>query len=160
MYRLISLRRAALGDVDAVHQVHTAAIRGGAGGDYTSEAVEAWVEAFNPGSFPKNLQRMEFWVAELPDGRVAAFAALNMATRELDSLYVAPWGKDMGLGSYLLGYCEEIARAGGLQDLWLDASLNAVTFYARYGWEEIGRHSRVRKGVEIPVMRMEKILRD
>jgi hypothetical protein len=83
---------------------------------------------------------------------------MDLATRELDSLYVAPWGKGIGLGSYLLGYGEELARLAGLRDLWLDSSLNAVSFYARYGWEEIGRHARVRKGVEIPVMRMEKIL--
>jgi len=158
MIRSVFLRRAEPEDVEAVHLVHTASIRSAGEESYSPQALQAWVEAFNPESFPKNLQRMDFWVAELPDRRVAGFLAMDMATRELDSLYVAPWGKGIGLGSYLLGYGEELARLAGLRDLWLDSSLNAVSFYARYGWEEIGRHARVRKGVEIPVMRMEKIL--
>jgi ribosomal protein S18 acetylase RimI-like enzyme len=160
MIQSILLRRATPEDAESVRLVHTAAIRSEGGEDYSPEALQAWVGAFNPESFPNNIHRMQFWVAELPDGRVAGFLALDLATRELDSLYVAPWGKGMGLGSYLLGYGEEMARLAGLPDLWLDASLNAVSFYARYGWEEIGRHARVRKGVEIPVMRMEKILQD
>jgi GNAT superfamily N-acetyltransferase len=159
MIQSILVRRAIPEDVEAVHGVHTAAIRSGGAEEYAPEALEAWIEAFNPGSFPKNLQKMEVRVAELPDGSVAAFLALDLAKRELESLYVAPWGKGMGLGSYLLGYGEELARLAGLPDLWLDASLNAVAFYARFGWEEIGTHARIRKGVEIPVMRMEKVLR-
>jgi putative acetyltransferase len=158
MIETIRLRRARPEDVDAVHLAHAAAIRAGARDHYAPEVVEAWVDAFNPGNFPRNVQRMAFFVAELPDGRIPGFLAVDLKTRELDSLYVAPWAKGSGLGSYLLGYGEELARLSGLTDLWLDASLNAVSFYARYGWEEIGRHSRVRKGVEIPVMRMEKLL--
>lgn len=158
MIQSIFLRRATPEDAESVRLVHTASIRSEASEEYSPEALQAWVGAFNLDSFPENIQRMDFWVAELPDGRVAGFLAMDLFGRELDSLYVAPWGKGMGLGSYLLGYGEELARMAGLADLWLDASLNAVSFYARYGWEEIGRHARVRKGVEIPVMRMEKIL--
>jgi hypothetical protein len=58
----------------------------------------------------------------------------------------------------MLGYGEEVARMAGLSDLWLDASLNAAPFYTRHEWEEIGRHARIRRGVEIPVIRMEKFL--
>jgi len=158
MLEAILVRRARPEDVDRVHQVHTGAIRSGAGGHYPPETVEAWVDAFNPANFSTNIQRLEFFVAELPAGRIAGFLALDLESRELDSLYVAPWGSGFGLGSYLLGFGEEVARLDGLEDLWLDASLNAVSFYSRYGWEEIGRHARIRKGVEIPVMRMEKQL--
>ena len=158
MIKAIFFRRARPEDVDAVQQVHAAAIRSGAGDHYPPDIVDVWVDAFNPASFPQNIQRMEYFVAGLPDGRIAGFMAVDLKTGEVDSVYVAPWGRGVGLGSYLLGYAEEMARQAGLEDLWLDASMNAVSFYARFGWEEIGRHSRVRKGVEIPVMRMEKRL--
>jgi len=154
----ILIRRARPADADDVQLVHTASIRHGTGDHYPPEVAEAWVRAFVPANFPENIRRKEFFVAELPDGRIGAFLALNLQTRELDSLYVAPWARGWGLGSYLLGYGEEMARLAGLPDLWLDASLNAVSFYSRHGWEEIGRHHRVREGVEIPVIRMEKSL--
>jgi GNAT superfamily N-acetyltransferase len=158
MLESIVLRRARTEDVEAVQLVHSAAIRGGAEGYYTPEVVEVWVEAFNPDNFPQNIQRMAFFVAELPDGRIPGFLAVNLENRELESLYVAPWAGGSGLGSFMLGYGEEVARMAGLFDLWLDASLNAASFYRRHEWEEIGRHARVRRGVEIPVIRMEKFL--
>jgi putative acetyltransferase len=158
MIEAFVIRPAQPEDAEAVHRVHTAAIRSGAGAHYAPEVVDVWVDAFNPGSFPRNIKRMAFFVAELSDGGVGGFLALDLETRELDSLYVAPWAQGLGLGSYFLGYAEEMARQEGLEDLWLDSSLNAVSFYSRYGWEEIGRHARIRKGVEIPVMRMEKQL--
>ena len=101
----------------------------------------------------------EFYVAELRDGRMGAFLAFNLATRELDSLYVAPWGQGLGLGSHLLGLAEETFRLVGLRHIWLDASLNAVSFYAKHGWMEKERHARVRQGVDMPVVKMEKTLR-
>lgn len=156
--RPFSLRKARPGDVFDVHRVHSTSIRHGASGVYPPEILEAWVDAFNPDRFPDNIHRMEFFVAELRNGRIAAFLAFDPATRELDSLYVAPWGEGLGLGSFLLGFAEESARRAGLDSIWLDSSLNAVGFYARFGWTEVERHARVRRGVEIPVVRMEKAL--
>jgi GNAT superfamily N-acetyltransferase len=152
------VRKARPEDVRQVHEVHTAAIRTGASGTYEPEVVEVWVDAFNPESFPANIERMEFYVAELEDGRIGAFLAFDLNTAEIDSVYVAPWGGGLGLGSFLLAFAEETGRLAGLETLWLDASLNAVGFYQRYGWVEVEWHARVRRGVEIPVVKMEKVL--
>lgn len=158
MTRPFTIRKARPEDVDAVHDVHTTAIRSGASDHYAPESLEVWVGAFNPENFPRNIERMEFYVAELPDGRIPAFLAFDLATTEVDSVYVAPSGRGMGLGSYLLAFAEEAARRAGLESLWLDSSINAVGFYASHGWKEVKRHARVRSGVEIPVVRMEKKL--
>jgi putative acetyltransferase len=152
------IRRARPADVDAVREVHTEAIRAGTTGHYEPEAVEVWVGAFNPASFPKNIERMEFFVAEDRQGRVGGFVAFDLETREIDSVYAAPWTGGSGLGSQLLRFAEESARQAGLSDLWLDSSINAVGFYERHGWAEVEHHARVRQGVPIPVVKMEKTL--
>lgn len=144
--------------MEAVHQVHTEAIRTGAAGHYDPEAVDVWVGAFNPENFPENIERMEFFVAEDLEGRIGGFVAFDLETREVDSVYVAPWTRGSGLGSLLLQFAEDSARQAGLPDIWLDSSINAVGFYARYGWTEVERHARVRNGVPIPVVKMEKAL--
>jgi putative acetyltransferase len=160
MERPFTVRKARPDDVFEVHRIHTTAIRGGAGDHYAPEVLEVWVDAFNVENFPRNLERMEYYVAELKDGRIAAFLAFNLSTMEFDSLYVAPWAKGLGLGSFLVGFAEEKARMAGLKRMWLDASLNAVSFYTRYGWTAVKHHARVRHGVEIPVVKMEKRLSD
>jgi len=153
-----TIRKARPEDLFDVHRVHSTAIRDGAAGHYDPDVVEVWVDAFNPESFPNNLERMEFWVAELRDGPIAAFLAFDLNTAEFDSLYVAPWGEGLGLGSFLLGFAEETARLAGVENVWLDASTNAVSFYAKHGWTEVKRHARIRNLVEIPVVKMEKTL--
>lgn len=158
MIESIRIRRARPEDVEAVHAIHTAAIRTGAAEHYSPEVLQAWIDAFNPASFPRNIRRLAFFLAELPDQGIAGFLVLNLKARELDSLYVAPGAGGSGLGSYLLGFGEEWARRAGIEELWLDASVNAVPFYAKYGWQEVGWHNRIRKGVEIRVMRMDKRL--
>lgn len=153
-----TIRRAVPEDVFNVHRVHTTAIREGASGHYEPEVLEVWVDAFNPESFPRNLRAMEYYVAEIEDGRIAAFLAFDLVTAEVESIYVAPWGRGLGLGAFFLGFAEETARRAGLKNLWLDSSLNAVTFYERFGWTEEERHARVRREVEIPVVKMRKQL--
>ena len=158
MNKPFSVRRARPEDVFQVHRVHTTAIREGAGELYDPDVLEVWVDAFNPESFETNIRTMEFFLAEMPDGRIGGFLALDLDARELESLYVAPWGQGRGMGSHLLGFAEELARQKDVTQLWLDSSLNAVSFYAAYGWKEKYRHARVRRSVEIPVVRMEKTL--
>lgn len=141
-----------------MHAVHSSAIRSGAADHYPPEVVDVWVNAFNSENFPRNIQRLEFFVAELEDGRIAGFVAFDLETGEVDSVYVAPWGGGLGLGATLLSFAEEWAKTMGLKELWLDASLNAVAFYSRFGWREARSHARVRDGVEISLVRMEKTL--
>lgn len=153
-----TVRKARPEDVFDVHRIHTTAIRKDAAEHYHPEVVEVWVEAFNPENFPRNIERMEFWVADLEDGQTAAFLAFDLVTGEVDSIYVAPWGRGLGLGSFLLGFAEESARLAGLKRIWLDSSLNAVDFYSGFGWYELEHHARVRRGIEIQVVKMEKSL--
>jgi putative acetyltransferase len=153
-----SLRPARPEDVFDVHRVHSTSIREGAQSHYDPEVLEVWVDAFNPENYPKNLEILEFFVAELREGGIAAYLAFDLVTAEIESVYVAPWGQGLGLGSFLLGFAEESARRAGLKSLWLDASLNAVSFFSGFGWQEVERHVRVRRGVELPVVKMEKQL--
>ena len=152
------LRPARPEDVAEVQKVHASSIREGVGSHYEPEAVEVWVGAFNPQNFSRNIERLEFYVALLRDGRIAAFLAFDLESTEIDSVYVAPWGKGLGIGSFLMGFAEETGRMAGLESMWLDASINAASFYRHMGWEEVERHARVREGVEIAVVRMEKSL--
>lgn len=153
-----SLRRARPEDVAAVNVVHSQAIRTGAARHYSQEVIDVWVGAFYPENFPKNIERLAFWVAESKERGVDGFLAVDLATGEVDSVHVAPWGQGKGLGSALMTLAEAVARDRGLSDLWLDASLNAVPFYERHGWTAVRHHARVRQGVEIPLVRMGKTL--
>jgi len=60
----------------------------------------------------------------------------------IDRLGVAPARQGTGLGSFLLGRVEEIARSGGLKELSLETAEMAegnIRLYRRHGFEIVRR---------------------
>ena len=56
---------------------------------------------------------------------------------EIHAIYVAPENVQQGVGSRLLTYGIEKARAGSHQAVCLDATLNAQDFYKKAGFVEV-----------------------
>lgn len=86
-------------------------------------------------------------------GELLAFAKVNWGTAqtvargahsfELERLYVVKHAKGKGLGSILMEWALNQARANGAEELWLgvwEHNLEAREFYARHGFSEVGSH--------------------
>lgn len=154
----LELRRAVPGDVDVIHRLQIDAIRHGAAEHYDEAAVEAWIGAFNRDAFPENVDRREVWIAE-DAGSTVGYASLDPATFEVDSIYVAPESAGRGVGRALMEHILDVAREHRLENVWLDASLNAIPFYERLGFIATGDGSRTRAGVQIRCTRMARLVR-
>lgn len=155
----VTIRRARAEDLEACHRIHGAAVRAGTREAYSQEATEAWASAFNRDTFPEKVEEDEVFVVENDERRVLGFVSLKVATFEVDSVYVDPAAAGRGIGTELLHHIMDVARQHHLHTLWLDASKNAVPFYEKRGWVETDRCTRVRDGVEIPCVRMERPVR-
>jgi len=151
------LRRATEADVDAVHRIQVDAIRLGTGGAYSPEAMEAWAGAFNRDGFVGKLDRCEVWIAADVDGALG-YVSLDPASREIDSVYVAPTAAGKGVGSVLMRHILDIARVRGLESVWLDASKNAIPFYRRLGFSISEEVVRKPCGVSVRCTRMGRSL--
>ncbi len=156
----LTIRRAREEDADAVGRVHRGAIRELARGHYTDEQIEAWSGPRPAGHFAKVIGAKEFYVAE-EGGEVVGFGSLDAGACEVDAVYVAPSAAGRGVGMRLLLAVEERARELGLKSLRVSASLNAVGFYERAGFElrAAGAH-RLWNGVDLPCAHMTKELAD
>jgi predicted GNAT family N-acyltransferase len=69
---------------------------------------------------------------------------------------VAPERQGEGLGSRLVAYCEDVARAGGCAQITLHARETAVPFYLRAGYEAEGETF---EEVTVPHRKMTKWLK-
>ena len=90
---------------------------------------------------------------------VVGFGQLEVDTGEIEAIYVrrvaARGGVDFGLWRAL----EAIAPSAGLQELFLDASLNAVAFYERSGFLVVDeRMHTFESSVGIACVRMVKLI--
>jgi N-acetylglutamate synthase-like GNAT family acetyltransferase len=139
--------------------VHVDAVTGIRTELYTTEEIQAWATPKKPESYEESIRSKEFFVAE--ENRViVGFGILNQSTTEVEAVYVSPKAGRRGIGLSLLQKLEERARALGLKELRLNASLNAVPFYKRAGY--VGQAEskyRLSTGLEIACVPMLKAIK-
>jgi len=171
---MVTIRDAEPGDEVVIADVHAASVRGLAVDDYDDRQVASWSDS-EPEDFSLPADgEVPVVVAEATDASesgaggtdaeaadpgetVAGFGAVDLESGEVRAVYVHPDHAGAGVGSAILGELEDRARAEGLTDLHLTASLNAVPFYERHGWTSTGpTEYEVGDGVELEAVEMEK----
>jgi putative acetyltransferase len=125
-------------DARAFLEVHHAAVRGTAVGDYPLAVIAAWapmpVTEEAAERVLANRENEYRLIAEI-DGQVVGIGALVFENSELRACYVAPAAGRRGVGSALVHEIERVARERGLSALELDSSITAEGFYRKQGYE-------------------------
>jgi putative acetyltransferase len=163
MERGVRLELATAEDAEAMLTVHRWAVRGTAAHFYDPEIIEDWG---SPG--PEDVERLaqrivrgeeEAVVARDASGRVIGFGSIVPSSQELHGLYVAPEHGRSGIGAMILKELEARARRRGVDELSVDASVNAEPFYRCHGFEAEGRGQHaLPSGRPIDCVRMRKRL--
>ena len=154
----LTIRSAEDADATSIWRVHTAAIQETCGRHYPQEVIAAWVERLKPESYGGVLRRGGVVVAE--DGtRVVGFGQIDLATGEIQAVYVSPDTQGRGVGAALLAHLEQLAGSQGLSRITLKATLNAEYFYAARGWRTTGRDlHKITQQIGLKCIAMEKEL--
>jgi N-acetylglutamate synthase-like GNAT family acetyltransferase len=138
--------------------VHADAVTGIRTALYTPEEIQAWAVPKKPESYEESIRSKEFFVVE-DGGVIMAFGVLNQESAEVEAVYVSPRAGRRGIGLKVLEKLEERARALGLEELRLNASLNAVAFYKRAGYvAQAESKYRLSTGIEIACIPMVKAM--
>ena len=154
------IRTAVAADAAALLALQMDAINAISETHYTAVQRQAWFGERTPqhylGPITTRLMRVAQADAESP---LLGFGQLDLSTRFVEAIYVRPAVQRSGIGRQLLQALESSASGAGAQVLWLDASLNAVLFYQRQGFEALSEHEHpVGLQVTIPCVRMRKRL--
>ncbi len=152
------VRPAVPADAHAIFMLHMAAIQELGASHYSPTQLAAWRGDRSAASYATPIANAAIWVA-VDAASVVGFGQLNVSHAVVEAVYVLPSRSRCGIGRELLAILERRAVAAGLSKLALDASLNAVAFYAAcgYGTVEKCRHE-LRPGVFLPCVRMDKTL--
>lgn len=151
----IGIRSAVPDDFIAIDEIHATAIRRLARGHYDADEIEAWSRGGDRERFVERLDSSDVVVAEV-EGEPVGFGRLDPERPEIVAVYVHPERGRRGVGRRLVAALEERARDRGRDEIELDASLNAVGFYVRLGYERL--RERTHPELEIPCVRMRKDL--
>ncbi len=137
-------------DINHVHHIHTSCVRHTLREYYSPIEIRAWLLGRHPQAYWQAvLAGEDYWIADY-DGTPIGFASKRQD--ELLSLFVAPAWQRSGVGSLLLGYKDRLG------EIWqLKATLNAVGFYQRFGFQTIATAYQEKRRVRIPYVHMQRI---
>ena len=152
------LRLANAAEIPVLRELRNRAAWAGCTVAYTHEQLERWLAGPLPDRFAALVDAGTVFVAE--DGaRPVGYGALNVATCEVEAVFVEPEASGRGVGKALLQALEAMARVRGLARLTLSASLNAVPFYSAAGYEALRNEDfRLASGAVLACVVMHKRL--
>lgn len=147
----MEIRDAKPSDAEAIRAVHSNSIKELGTEAYSEEQVDAWAQGCESADYTSAIEAevMAFVVAEIDDD-VMAFGSLKFVSpdeyeadvdAEVTGVYVHPSVAREGVGTRIYLELEERARAPDIQTLGLSASLNAVPFYEKHGYERVREYT-------------------
>lgn len=149
---MVTVRPVAADDLAPARAVYEAAVRGSGPEVYDAGQVDAWLAHWGGSRLPG-----VGLVAEV-DGDVVGLAEADLRVGTVEKVYVHPRHAREGVGRALLSGLERHAAARGLGGLSLRSSLNAVGFYERAGYREMGAVTQAYDGVALRCVEMRKAL--
>ncbi|NTF44159.1 GNAT family N-acetyltransferase [Rhizobium rhizogenes] len=136
-------------DSARIHDIHTDCIMLSLGKHYTSLQIRTWLEGRSPYGYLYGAMIGENYLVAEQEGLLVAF--ISWRGDELRSLFVCPERQKSGIGSLLLRCDDRLADVKYVQ-----ATLNAVGFYGKFGFEPVSSGYVEKRGVRIPYMHMRK----
>jgi len=173
----VAIRRATFADVPALHALIEASVQGLQANDYTQAEIEGAL-GHALGLDSQLVTDGTYFIAEVGGEMVASGgwsyratlcgsdgmtgrepASLDPATdaAKIRAIFVHPGWARRGLGTLMLEYCEEQARAAGFTRLEMGSTLTGAPLYRLKGYEERERIAiPLPNGEALPVIRMTK----
>lgn len=159
---MVSLREASPEDAADMARIQSESLRQNAREEYTEEQLDCLapsdpdLNTIPDVEFVENSCRPI--VAE-KDGSVVGWGSIHLNENTLAATFVDPDHTGEGIGQAIVEKLEKIAQKEGLEWLIVPASLNAVGFYGRLGFE---RQQQIDAGTpntpEIPSIELKKEL--
>jgi putative acetyltransferase len=152
-----ALRPYLAADTPVLAAIFAAAVEELTGDDYNAAQQEAWAGiAEDEEKFSERLAGALTLIATL-EGSPVGFATLKGADH-VDMLYVHPSVAGQGVGSVLCEALEKLAGGRGAKSLTVNASDNALEFYAKRGYVAQQRNSVTVNGEWLANTTMQKTL--
>lgn len=144
-------------DIPLLAAIFAASVMDLTGDDYSEAQQEAWAAvADDEAAFGKRLSGQLTLIATLQNSPVG-FASLRGADH-IDLLYVHPSVAGQGVGAMLCDALEKLAGGRGTASLSVDASDNAVEFFAKRNYVAQQRNSVTLNGEWLANTTMKKTL--
>lgn len=141
-------------DIQTIYDVHRGSVETLCADHYSTRQIELWLAGRGPDNYVAAVDAGRLHVAE-QGGRIVGF--VEYAPPEITKLFVVPDAASMGVGQALLEIGVDRARRDGSGPVVLEATLNAVSFYERFGFVTVGADTYSHGSEEAPPLEIVKM---
>jgi GNAT superfamily N-acetyltransferase len=153
--RAVRLRVGRADEADRLWVLRTRCVRELCSTAYPPEVIAPWSASPPPQHYRALLVTGGGVIAEDAEGALLGYGVIDLAGNEIDALFVDPDCGGRGIGLTLMQAMEALADPA--RPLVLSASLNAVPFYQRCGFEALREESYPHpSGVALASVRMQR----
>jgi GNAT superfamily N-acetyltransferase len=149
----LNIRTATAADAPRLHALHTASVRRICAPHYAPEVIDGWLADRTPAGYVMRIERAELFVVT-HETDILGFGEATPGV--IVACYVDPAFVRRGVGAAIMARALELARRGHDGAIRVQATLNAASFYARFGFRELGRSTLRRGDVDVPYVLMER----
>jgi GNAT superfamily N-acetyltransferase len=147
---MIRVQRATTVDLPEIAALHVASISELCAAHYTSEQLTHWTAGLHAAAYAALLTSRAMFVAREASS-LLGFGVVDAERGFIHATYVGPTAVRRGVGRSLMEAMEELALRFGCSELQLHATLNAIAFYERLGYRQVGAaNNRLPNGSELP----------
>jgi GNAT superfamily N-acetyltransferase len=150
----VRIRLARQGDAARLHELHTKSVREICARHYGPDVIDGWLANRGPDGYLVPIARGDLFVAADCETHVVGFGEATPGV--IVACYVDPAFVGRGVGSAIMTHALERAGSGHHGSIRVEATLNAVAFYARFAFREIKRGTLRRGAVDVPYVLMER----
>lgn len=129
---MLQIRRATPNDATTAFDIRREAIRSQCIGAYTAEQMALWTRGAAEDGY-STLMDKPFYLGWI-NGEPVVTGMLDLDNNEVGALFVLPEFSGRGYGKAMLDYLEGVARELAIEEVVLDSTLNAASFYRTCGY--------------------------
>ncbi|ATN12237.1 GNAT family N-acetyltransferase [Pseudomonas sp. FDAARGOS_380] len=129
---MLEIKRATPDDAERAFEIRREAILGQCIGAYSAEQMALWTRGRASDGYGALMEK-QFYMGWF-NGEPVATGMLDLANHELGALFVLPVFSGRGFGKAMLAHLEHVAQQQAIEQVVLDATLNAVSFYRACGY--------------------------
>jgi len=151
----MQLRSGRADEVDILWALRTRCVREICSAAYPPEVIAPWAASPPPAHYRALIGQGGCIVAEDAEGHLLGYGVIDQAGNEIDALFVDPDQGGRGIGRALMDAM--VALGDPSRPLVLSASLNAVPFYRRAGFQPLREEAYAHpSGVSLASVRMQR----
>lgn len=130
----VLIRQATVDDRDVLYRIHMNSVQTLCARSYSAQQIDSWFEGRSSDDYIGAIKWGGDWIATIKDEPVGF---IEFFTKTISMLYVLGRYSGRGIGRSLMEHA--LATMPGEQGrITLEALLNAVPFYERFGFEKVG----------------------